>query len=91
MPIAEYSHSEGEAVIGGYVYKGNGIPSLMGTYILGDYISGTIWGLKETAPGSWTRSQLLSTQRNISSFGQDAAGEVYVVDYSGSILKLVSQ
>jgi glucose/arabinose dehydrogenase len=91
LPIAEYSHSEGEAVIGGYVYKGSGIPSLVGTYILGDYISGAIWGLKETTPGSWTRSRLLSTQRNISSFGQDAAGEVYVLDYSGNILKLISQ
>jgi glucose/arabinose dehydrogenase len=91
LPIAEYSHSEGEAVIGGYVYEGSGIPSLVGTYVFGDYISGTIWGLKETTPGTWTRSQLLSTQRNISSFGQDAAGELYVVDYSGNVLKLVSQ
>ena len=91
LPIAEYSHSEGEAVIGGYVYEGSGIPSLVGTYLFGDYLSGTIWGLKETTPGTWTRSQLLSTQRNISSFGQDAAGELYVVDYSGNILKLVSQ
>jgi glucose/arabinose dehydrogenase len=91
LPVVEYSHSEGEAVIGGYVYEGSRIPSLVGTYVFGDYISGTIWGLKETTPGSWTRSQLLSTQRNISSFGQDEAGEVYVVDYAGSILKLVSQ
>ena len=91
LPVAEYSHSEGEAVIGGYVYEGTGIPSLVGTYVLGDYISGTIWGLKETSPGTWTRSQLLSTQLNISSFGQDAAGELYVVDYSGNVLKLVSQ
>jgi glucose/arabinose dehydrogenase len=91
LPIAEYSHSEGEAVIGGYVYHGAAIPSLAGTYILGDYVSGAIWGLKEGPPGTWTRSLLLSTQRNISSFGQDAAGEVYVVDYSGNVLKLVAQ
>lgn len=91
LPIAEYDHSEGEAVIGGYVYKGSAIPSLAGTYILGDYISGKIWGLAEGPPGTWTRTELLSTNRNITSFGQDAAGEVYVVDYSGSVLKLVSQ
>ena len=91
LPIAEYSHSEGEAVIGGYVYRGTAIPSLVGTYILGDFISGTIWGLKQTTSGTWTRSQLLSTQRNISSFGQDAAGEVYVVDYAGNVLRLVSK
>jgi hypothetical protein len=63
----------------------------VGTYILGDFISGTIWGLKQTTSGTWTRSQLLSTQRNISSFGQDAAGEVYVVDYAGNVLRLVSK
>jgi glucose/arabinose dehydrogenase len=91
LPIAEYSHSEGEAVIGGYVYKGSAIPSLTGIYILGDYISGKIWGLTEGPPGTWTRNELLSTGRSISSFGQDAAGEVYVVDYSGSVLKLVAQ
>jgi glucose/arabinose dehydrogenase len=91
LPIAEYDHSEGEAVIGGYVYKGSAIPSLPGTYILGDYISGKIWGLTEGPPGMWTRSELLSTGRSISSFGQDAAGELYVVDYSGSVLKLVAQ
>jgi glucose/arabinose dehydrogenase len=91
LPIAEYPHSEGEAVMGGYVYKGTAIPSLAGAYLLGDYISGTIWELNEAPPGTWTRTKLLSTGRNISSFGQDVAGEIYVIDYSGSVLKLTAQ
>jgi glucose/arabinose dehydrogenase len=91
LPIAEYSHSEGEAVMGGFVYKGSAIPSLAGTYVFGDYISGTIWELVESPPGTWTRTKLLSTGRNISSLGQDVAGEIYAVDYSGSVLKLVAQ
>jgi glucose/arabinose dehydrogenase len=91
LPIAEYSHSEGDAVMGGYVYKGTMIPSLSGAYIFGDFGSGTIWKLVEAPPGTWTRTKLLSSGRSLSSFGQDVAGEVYVVDYSGSVLKLAAQ
>jgi len=91
LPIAEYDHSQGETVIGGYVYHGSAIPTLVGVYVFGDFSNGKIWGLTENPPGTWTRAQLLSTGRRISSFGQDAAGEMYVVDYSGSVLKLVPQ
>jgi glucose/arabinose dehydrogenase len=91
LPIAEYPHPEGEAVMGGYVYKGTAISNLSGAYVFGDYISGTIWDLVESPPGTWTRTKLLATGRNISSFGQDTAGELYVVDYSGSVLKLAPQ
>jgi len=87
LPIAEYDHSEGIAVIGGYVYKGTAIPSLANAYIFGD-LTGKIWSLTEAPANTFTRTQLLSTGRTISSFGQDAAGEVYVVDLSGSVLKL---
>src|SRR5437660_3672986 len=91
LPIAEYDHSQGETVIGGYAYHGSAIPGLVGLYVFGDFSNGKIWGLTENPPGTWTRAQLLSTGRRISSFGQDAAGEIYVVDYSGSVLKLVPQ
>jgi glucose/arabinose dehydrogenase len=91
MPIAEYSHSEGEAVMGGFVYRGSAIPSLAGAYVFGDYISGTMWELVEAPAGMWTRTQLFSTGLNMSSFGQDAAGELYVVDYGGNVLKLTAQ
>jgi hypothetical protein len=90
LPIAEYDHSEGQAVMGGFVYRGSAISSLVGAYIMGDYISGTIWELTESN-GSWTRTPLLSSGRNISSFGQDVAGELYVADYAGSVLKIVAQ
>jgi glucose/arabinose dehydrogenase len=91
MPIVEYPHTDGEAVMGGFVYRGTAISGLSGAYIFGDYISGTMWKLVESPPGTWTRTTLLSTGRNISSFGQDTAGELYVVDYSGSVLKLSVQ
>jgi len=91
LPIAEYDHSEGNAVIGGYVYHGTTIPSLQNTYIFGDFGTGRIWMLTEAPSGQWTRTLLLSTNRNLSTFGQDASGEVYVVDLSGTVLKLTAQ
>ncbi len=90
LPIAEYDHTEGDAVIGGYVYRGTAIPQLVGAYLMGDFGSGRIWILQETSPGIFTRSLGLMTGRSISSFGQDLAGEAYVVDYSGSVLRLTS-
>lgn len=90
LPIAEYTHSEGEAVMGGFVYRGSVIPGLVGAYVMGDFDSGTIWGLTESN-GGWTRTKLAESGKNISSFGQDVTGELYVADYGGSVLKIVGQ
>ena len=91
LPIIEISHPEAEAVIGGFVYHGSNIPGLRNMYIFGD-LSGKIWSLTEGPAGTFTRALLLNPGFNVSSFGQDAAGELYVVDISGGrILKLVSQ
>ena len=81
LPIAEYDHSEGATVIGGYVYHGTAVAALAGVYILGDFGNGKIWKLTESS-GTWTRTLLLNSGHNMSAFGQDAAGELYVVDYS---------
>ena len=90
LPITEYDHSQGDAVIGGYVYRGPALPRLSGTYLFSDFESGTIWGLTENSTGQWTRSQLIAGGRNISSFGRDEAGELYVLDYSGSMLRITA-
>jgi hypothetical protein len=87
LPITEYDHTEGIAIIGGYVYHGSAIPALQGKYVFGDFGSGTVWTLTESPPGAWTRDKLLSTSHSISSFGQDAAGELYLVDLGGTIFK----
>jgi glucose/arabinose dehydrogenase len=92
FPIFEYDHSEGSAVIGGYVYKGSAIPGLAGAYIFGDLSGGKIWELVEGPAGTWTRTLLLSMNFAMTSFGQDASGEIYVLDYSdGRVLKLQTQ
>ncbi len=89
LPIAEYSHTEGNAVIGGYVYHGTGIPALAGSYVFGDFGAGKIWRLTLDNSGVWQRVLLLSGGPNMSSFGRDAAGELYLVNYGGgAILKV---
>ena len=92
LPITEYDHSQGIAVIGGYVYKGTAIPALLNLYIFGDLSSGNIWYLREGPPGTFTQTLLMNSPETLSSFGQDMAGEIYLVNYgAGSIAKLVPQ
>ncbi len=91
LPIAEYDHSVGQAVTGGYVYRGTRIPQLVGTYVFGDFIKKKIFGLVETSPNNWQRSLLLQTNLNISSFGRDQSGELYLLDYSGGGLYRIRQ
>ena len=77
LPILDYSHGEGCSVTGGYRYRGQGIPTLNGVYVFADYCQGTIWGGVQPEDG-WTRSRLLSSGLRISTFGEDAARELYV-------------
>lgn len=88
-PVAEYSHQEGGcAVTGGYVYRGKNLPELSGTYIFGDFCSGLTWTLTR-AGEQWQRAQFIATSFQISSFGADEAGELYVCDYgAGAIYRL---
>ena len=91
LPIVEIPHPEADAVIGGFIYHGTALAGRQGQYIFGD-LSGKIWSLTETSPNMFTRAVLATPGFSISSFGQDSAGELYVVDISaGRVLKLVSE
>jgi glucose/arabinose dehydrogenase len=86
-PVAEYSHSEGGcSVTGGYVYRG-AMPEWNGIYLYGDYCTGFIWGLIRSN-GSWQNQLLFDTDVNITSFGEDETGEVYLVGDRGEIYRL---
>lgn len=78
-PVAEYDHSQGCSVTGGFVYRGTLFPSMQGIYFYGDYCSGRIWGLRLIS-GQWETTQLLTTSHFISSFGEDEAGNLYLSD-----------
>lgn len=86
-PVAEYSHPEGGcSVTGGYVYRGS-MPEWNGIYLYGDYCSGMVWGLLNNGNG-WETQLLYDLDFTITSFGQDASGEIYLVSDNGSIFRL---
>lgn len=89
-PILDYPRSEGTVVIGGRVYRGHAIPSLCGVYVYGDFGNGRIWGLRFDGGAAIEQQKLLESGRSIAAFGQDEQLELYVVDYAGEILKIVS-
>ncbi len=83
-PIVEYDHSEGVAVIGGYVYRGSQIPSLLGVYLYSDFGSGTVWALNFDG-SSPVSNTIIATASAPTSFGEDNDGEMYLVSRGGSI------
>ncbi len=89
-PIYNYLQSNGDrSITGGYVYHGTSIPGLHGKYIYGDYVSGRIWTLSMNGTQAGSNAILLENAGLISTFGQDASGEVYFANYqSGKIMKL---
>jgi glucose/arabinose dehydrogenase len=93
LPVAEYDHTQGCSVTGGYVYRGQEFPRLTGIYLFGDYCSGSIWGLSPPAGGGdWRLEQLGQADVRLSAFGQDEAGELYLVDVeSGGLLKIAAR
>ncbi|GAB3033691.1 PQQ-dependent sugar dehydrogenase [Bowmanella dokdonensis] len=81
-PVAEYDHSLGNSVTGGYVYRGDTIPGLQGAYLFADFGSGTLWALFPEGD-SYRRQTLLETGLNVASFAQDSNNELYLVTFSG--------
>ena len=88
-PVWEYSHDQGCSITGGFVYRGQAAPQLQGTYVYSDYCSGRIWGLTRGADGKWTNQVLTEMGASISAFGQDLAGDLYVLEHSeGRVMRL---
>jgi len=91
MPVFEYGHEKGRcSIIGGYVYRGKLVPALRGIYLFGDYCSGELFGIKREGTRT-LRSEpdlLRKTGSRISSFGEDEAGELYVVDLGGAVYRI---
>ncbi len=91
-PVAFYDKTPPQrAITGGYVYRGEAFPKLDGVYLFSDFASGYIWGLDADAVAAGqpaTAYQLLDAPQGIVSFGEDDAGELYVVSLDGSIYRL---
>jgi glucose/arabinose dehydrogenase len=89
QPLFTYGRDLGVSVTGGYVYRGKHLPELAGWYVYADYGTGTLWGLRQEEDGSVINKTLLESGANITSFGLDANGELYICTQEGQILKLL--
>jgi len=89
-PIVEYRHPIGRSVTGGYVYRGSEFPRMVGVYLYGDYVSGRVWGLVRSAEGTKNR-ELAETGMQVVSFGEDDEGELYLVDFSGTVYRVIAR
>ncbi len=91
-PLAEYAHGNGDsigcAIIGGYVYRGSAQPQLYGRYFFGDYCSGRIWDAAAAGPAQQTPQELLRSGLQITGWGQDANGELYLTATNGVLYRL---
>ncbi len=94
-PVVEYDHGEGCSITGGYVYRGKRIPALVGRYFYADYCTAMIRSLKWDGPGKaateiWDWRPTLDPKEqlaNLSSFGEDAAGELYLLSIDGDVYR----
>lgn len=86
-PVAEYGHSLGCSVTGGFVYRGTQFPALAGTYFYGDYCSGRIWSVRREG-GQFVNQLALESGVSITTFGEDEAGELYLADSGGNIRRV---
>lgn len=82
-PLAEYDHGEGCSVTGGYVYRGKAIPELQGAYVYSDFCSGRVWALRSDGGKVTEQAVVAETKLSVSSFGEDADGELYVLAFDG--------
>jgi glucose/arabinose dehydrogenase len=85
-PIAQYSHSDGISVTGGYVYYGSELDGLDGYYIYGDYWSGRIWALKYDGNSVVDEKFVMQDEIKISTFGLNWDGNILVADYQGGVI-----
>jgi hypothetical protein len=92
LPVLEYDHDQGCSVIGGFVYRGRAIPELAGHYFYSDYCTSFLKSFiytnsKATEQRVWDVREV----GNVLSFGEDAAGELYILSDKGSVYRLVKE
>ena len=85
LPVFEYDHRQGYSITGGFAYRGPRLPTLQGWYVYGDFATRRIWGLRRRADGPPDNKLLAISPSPIASFGEDEAGELYVVGIDGRL------
>ena len=91
MPVHAYNHDGGNCtVIGGYVYRGRAVQAARGRYFFGDYCSGRIWSLRVENGKAVDVVRETYDIPELSSFGEDASGELYLLSLSGPVYRLAA-
>ncbi len=91
LPAVEYDHAEGCSVTGGYVYRGVSLPAIRGHYFYSDFCAGFLRSFEYRAGvAAEQRSWSVGPLGRVLSFGEDAAGELYILSESGSVFQLVA-
>jgi glucose/arabinose dehydrogenase len=103
-PVHQYSHAVGHSITGGYVYRGRNVLGISGRYFFGDYVNARVWSAAvavDPVTGEASMSDVIDHTDtlqsnvgtgNISAFGVDSNGELFVVDYTrGAVLRLTQQ
>jgi glucose/arabinose dehydrogenase len=88
MPVAEYAHGGECSITGGFVYRGERIPAAAGHYFYGDYCSGRVWAVERQGRGVSRPRTFPFQVPALSSFGEDAAGELYLLSLQGDVFRL---
>jgi hypothetical protein len=85
----EYSHAGGRcSITGGYVYRGTAYAALQGAYLFGDFCTGEIWATSADAPGAF--DLLADRSANITSFGEDEAGYLFITQTNGQVYRITA-
>lgn len=90
-PVSEYDHGLGGSITGGFVYRGSAISELAGWYLFGDFTSGRLFGIPENSAAGTVPEILAETGLRIVSFGQDTDGEIYILNFVGTIHQIVDE
>ena len=91
LPIASYPNpGQGCSITGGYVYRSTRLASLTGAYIYGEFCSGSIWLLRHDGQELTEHALLVGSPLQISSFGEDQRGELYILSFDGRVYRLAS-
>ena len=88
VPVTTYGRDQGCSVTGGYVYRGPADTALRGAYLYADFCSGAIWGLRHDGGEMTDQRLLLDTSLAIASFGEDAAGELYITAFDRQMYRV---
>ena len=93
LPVIDYTHADGCSVTGGYVYRGQAVPAIAGTYFYADFCNGWVRSFRYQngqggSPREWP---MLKPGGQVTSFGEDAAGELYILEAGGKVFQIVAR